>query len=277
MRILTAIAFACSIGLILLPSASLAETAGDVATAVDNNQGNLFAGVTIAGVQMGRGPSRGGVDSSGCHWTNSSSQIIDPAFFDTVKIVAGVSYRPFLKECPGALPVLVFIPQVTRRALAEAAWAFDVEHIPKPTTNTAPPFDKGIVKLGMWFWTDPNQYRPVSASAWVATPQGSVTATVTATPSMLGFDSGEPDGERVQCSGPGNQWLPQYGDELASDCMYTYQHSSAIDRNGTFAARLSIVWSLSWVADGATGAFDDYITSSTQQITVNEIQAVITH
>lgn len=277
MRVLARVLALLTILAPVAPAWAANGSTGGTAVVDGDGQGQIAASATFAGVQRGRGPGKGGADSSGCHWTNNSSQLIDPAFFDTVKIVAGMSYKPFLKECPGVLPVLVFIPQVTPRALAQAAEAYAVERLPKPTTNAAPPLDKGIVKLGMWFWTEPNQYRPISASAWVPTPQGSLTATVTATPSMLMFDSGEPDGERVSCAGPGEQWLPEYGDELASDCMYTYQHSSAIDHNGTFAAGLSIVWNVTWVANGVAGTFDDYTTTSTQQITVNEIQAVITH
>jgi hypothetical protein len=267
----------------LLVVSLVALTAG-TANAKDPTDPNAGAGVkgdeigvAIVGVQHGRGPSRGGADSSGCHWTNNSSQIIDPAFFETTKIINGITYKPFLKECPNVLPVLIYVPQVTPQQIALTAAAYAAEKLLKPTTNAAPPLDKGIVKLGMWFWTDPNQYKPVTAFAWVPTANGSITATATANPTHLTFNPGEPDGAPISCQGPGTPWIPAYGDEAESPCMYTYQHSSEIDPKGTFTATLTTTWAISWIATtGQSGDLGQHTTTTTQQITVNEIQALIT-
>jgi hypothetical protein len=247
----------------------------DSAGGADGNK--FWASVSKAGIQHGLGPAQGGVDTSGCSWEANGSTFLDPKIFEEVRIIDGLPYKAMLRLCPGTPAVLVMIPQISPQQLGTAAADFVVGRILKPTMNAAPPLTKGVVKVGMWFWTDPNQYAPLSVSVWVPTANGSMTATATATPTVLMFDSGEPDGERVRCAGPGQAWIPEYGDELPSNCMYTYQHSSEIDPNDVFTARLSTVWTMAWKAsNGAGGDLGQYTASTTHQVTVNEIQALIT-
>jgi hypothetical protein len=82
----------------------------------------------------------------------------------------------------------------------------------------------------------------------------------------------------MSCLGPGRQWQPEFGDDLASACMYTYQHSSGITAANGFDARLSIVWSIRWRSNvAAGGSLGEFTTSTDQAITVNEIQAVVSN
>ena len=236
----------------------------------------VFATV-MAGVQHGQGPSRAGEpDTSGCRWLQDSSGVIDQAFFDQVKVVGGISYRPFVRLCPGLIGTVHWMAQVSPAEIGMQA-ALDVrEKLLKPVLASAPSAALGIVKVGMWFWVDPALYRTVTAPAWIATPNGIVAATATAVPVRLEFDGGEPDGEVVACTGPGRVWLPEFGDEEPSDCMYTYRHSSAVDRSGLFTSKLMIVWRVSWNSNvGVGGDLGEVVTTSTQQMNIREIQALI--
>ena len=242
-----------------------------------SGDGQVF--VAVSGVQHGRGPLVvGGADSSGCFWVREGNGLVDDAFFDVVKVVGGVSYHGFLRQCPGLVATVHWIPQVSAAQLGGQA-AQDVrERLPKPVVGAAPPVSKGVVKVGMWFWTDPAGFVSVSASAWVPVPGGVLVASATAVPVRLVFDSGEPGGRKVVCEGPGRVWAPVDGDVLVSSCMYTFLHSSAVSASGVFSARLSIVWRVSWTAnDGAGGDLGEYTTFTSEQITVNEIQALITY
>jgi hypothetical protein len=146
----------------------------------------------------------------------------------------------------------------------------------KPVAQFAPKADRGIVKVGQWFWAEP--LAPVQATAVVEFPL--VFATVTATPTRLIFDSGEPGGEPVICDAPGRKWLPEYGDELPSDCMYEYFHSSKIADNGkTFKASLSVEWEVTVVTSSRSLRTLDppLVTTTSVDMVVKELQAIIVY
>ncbi len=240
--------------------------------------GGSSGGAIMAGVQYGTPPSsKGRSDLSGCTWTPAGEAQTFDGLTVTEKIVNGVKYVLFYRSCPTSGRG-VWVPQVPTRTLGLSAADQIKQRLAKPTLGSAPPANKGIVKVGMWLWTDPALYQPVSITAWVPTTTGIAWATTTATPTRLVFASGEPGSSATVCQGPGRQWLPQFGDEIASDCMYTYQHSSEITNTDVFAATLSIVWSVSWRSNvAAGGGLGNYTTSTAQPMVVNEIQAVITH
>ena len=236
---------------------------------------DVFA--TVQGIQFGRPPASGGADNSGCHWIRNSSGIIDDAFFVEDKVIAGVAYRAFLKSCPGLLPTLAWVPQLSARQVAQASVDYVKERLSKPTVLAAPALDSGVVNVGMWFWTDFGRYQPLSVTVWIPGVGGPIWATTTAVPTVLVYDSGEPAAQPVTCAGPGQVWTAVDGDDAVSDCMFTYSHSSAVSGSGVFAARLSIVWELSWASNaGAGGDLGIHQTSTEQLVTVNEIQALIT-
>ena len=83
----------------------------------------------------------------------------------------------------------------------------------------------------------------------------------------------------VTCTGPGSVWTARLGDDAVSPsgCEYTYLHSSARAANGTsFAARISIVWDVSWRSStGAGGHSGQLRTSAVRGLTVGEIEALV--
>src|SRR5437588_771114 len=72
---------------------------------------------------------------------------------------------------------------------------------PPPTVNLNPAATQDqLVELPTWLWIDPNQWRPVSATATA----GPVSSTVTATPKHVVWKMG--DGFSVICNGPGTPY-----------------------------------------------------------------------
>ncbi|MGD9703340.1 MAG: hypothetical protein AB7Q42_00150 [Acidimicrobiia bacterium] len=194
------------------------------------------------------------------------------------KILDGIRYRLYVRTC-AATDQLVWIPQRGPGALAFDGRSYLARILPRPEIGAAPPTGEGVAQVGMWFWTS-TPWEPMSVTAWVPTPNGAVWATTTATPVRLVVDPGDGglgDGPLV-CDGPGQPWLPEYGDELASTCMYTYRHSSVLaeDRQA-FRAGMTIEWDVWWTSSsGAGGELAPIRTTTPTPIVVREIQAIIT-
>ena len=191
------------------------------------------------------------------------------------RVADGVAYHLFIHSCPG-VSANVWVPQRSAASLvAEGRDRID-ELLVAPAVMSAPPISNGIVKVGMWFWTDPAAYVSHEVTAWLPTPSGVVWATTRARPIGLEFVPGEPDGQTARCAGPGDAWTRADGDEAVSECMYTYRHSSAIAPRGAFDTSLSIVWEITWsTSNGASGAGPQLRTTTTTSVTVNEIQALV--
>jgi hypothetical protein len=117
-----------------------------------------------------------------------------------------------------------------------------------------------------------NAVQPVSVTASV----GPVWATVTALPSRVTFEPGEPGGHTVACSAAGA--TVGYDPATPGECSYAYANSSAISANGrTFTTTTSIEWTISWTSStGAGGGLGGYTTSSSAPLAVAEIQALVT-
>ncbi len=184
----------------------------------------------VQGVRYGSPPAGvAGGDSSNCTWSPYQPVVgDDPATY--LRIVGGITYTAYLRTCPNG-PRPVWVPQVTAQQLASAANARLIDLLPKPVMGSAPPSNSGFVKVGMWFWTSAESYRPVSVTAWIPTINGPLSVTTTGRPTALTYNPGEPDGVPVSCEGPGPVWILAYGDETPSPCMYTYVHSSGIERS----------------------------------------------
>jgi len=266
--------FLASIALMVATAApSPALAAGTMGSG--NGSGGQTGGTITAGVQFGSPPAaKGKTDTKGCTW-QPLVELQTLTISVTEKMVNGIKYVLFYRQCPTS-GLAYWVPQIPAAHLGTNAAAAVEERLPSPRVGSAPPADRVVVNVGMWLWTNPAQYQPVSVTAWVPTTAGIAWATTTATPIRLVFVSGEPGASPMSCQGPGREWLPQYGDELASPCMYTYQHSSEITASNVFDATLSIVWSVRWTSNvGAGGSLGEYTTSTNQPITVNEIQAIV--
>jgi hypothetical protein len=158
---------------------------------------------------------------------------------------------------------------VDPRVLAERAAA--TLRLPAPAIRMSPQEDQ-VVQLASWLWIPAEQWRSrhVSASA------GPVTSTVTATPAQVAWDMG--NGDRVVCDGPGTPYQAKYvGQPEASDCSYTYRHSSAGQPDEAYEVTATIGWDLTWTATGAAGggSLGTVPMSATQPVRVTEIQALV--
>jgi hypothetical protein len=232
------------------------------------------ADVVFAGVTTYQGGYRG-KRTGGCGYEYATGYLSAiPTTAPPSYVSKGIRYSLFVVSCPGAVPFTRYIPDPPPRSIAPAARAaLDRRFLPAPEVASAPSADSGIVTLGQWFWTT-TAFAEYSATA--AVPQLGIYATATATPTSLTFYPGDGNTE-VLCEGPGEPWLAEYGDELESDCMYTYMNSSAIAANGeTFPAALQITWTVAWTAsDGSSGTLPNVNTITTFDQTVKELQAII--
>jgi hypothetical protein len=262
-------------GMLLTLVAGLAHPDG---TAWADGSGGAGGGEIWAGVQTGRAPDADGTDASDCRWRPTlPHDAVIGVQGPVVRTTGGVTYQLFDRVCPKGT-TLHWIPRLPPSSLAEHAADLLRSRLPLPRPGFAPSPDRTVVQVGVWFWTDPAVWRPVSVTAWVPTPTGTLWATTTARPTRLTLDPGDGDlgTGLVTCSGPGRIWQPADGDSSASPCSYTYAHASAVHTAGRFPARVAIEWQISWTSStGAGGALADHTTWADQPVTVSEIQALV--
>jgi len=126
--------------------------------------------------------------------------------------------------------------------------------LPPPILNFSPSA-AAVVNLPTWLWIDPSIWHRYSVSATV----GSVTATATATPVSVTWDTG--DGGSESCSGPGTAYqVAVPSSDQRTDCSHAYRTSSAgqpsADGNpdhGAFTVTADVAWQVTWTAQGAAG------------------------
>lgn len=175
-----------------------------------------------------------------------------------------------------------WIRDSTTARLRTRAEATATERLVRLLFRTAPPQDRVVVNVGTWFWVPRAVWKPVSATAYVATPAGIVSVTVTATPSRLRFDPGNGD-DAVWCSGPGEAWTPRHGDTAVSDCMYTYRRASTSllsrrfgSTDGRFRARTAVEWKVRVTSNfGLAFPLPSVRTGLATPVTVHELQALL--
>ena len=237
------------------------------------------SGSIAAGVQIYTGAWRG--TGTRCTWKQMTASAALDRFdreLPIEKVANGVRLRLYERTC-GTRVQLVWIAQRAPRALGLDGRAHLSRILPTPTIATAPPAAHGVVKDAIWFWTT-TAWQPMSVTAWIPGPNGPVWATTTAVPGRLVVDPGDGGlgtGPAV-CTGPGQPWTPDLGDDAVSTCAYTYPHSSVLAPGvHSFPARMSIEWDVSWTSSsGAGGPLAPLRTSAAAAITVGEIQAVVT-
>jgi hypothetical protein len=155
------------------------------------------------------------------------------------------------------------------RVLAERAAA--VLNLPAPAMRMSPAQDQ-VVQLPSWLWISAEQWEPRQKSA----AAGPVTSTVTAMPVGVTWDMG--NGDRVHCDGPGTPYQERYAQQPdATDCRYTYRHSSAGQPDEAYEVTATVDWELTWAATGAPGggSLGSVPMSATQAVRVTEIQALV--
>jgi len=263
----------------VLPSeAHAGDSIGGSSTSTAGITGNQI----MAGIQYGATAGSSGA-SEDCEWSIAIPHDAHSGNGTAVqKVLGGTTYRLFEYTCLNRTPATTFhwIPQVSTAQLAQQATSVVYDNIPAPWGNFAPPAQRGVVKLGTWFWVNPLMWVPVSATAGVPTPAGYISVTTTATPKKLIFDPG--DGALgsgpVSCDGPGLPWIEMFGDTMSSKCMYTYAHSSSMHPSGAFPAKLSVQWHITYTTSlGVRGTVGDFTFAASHQIVVREVQALVTN
>ena len=241
--------------------------------------GDVVGNTISAGVTFN---SNSSTTESRCTWnTTVISDTKNEPYSFTVR--NGITYRWYVRTCAPAVAgqpyALSFhwIPVIAESTLAEQAAAYSWNTLPVPFVNTAPPAQRALVKLPTWWWVTNSSWRTVSTTAWIPTPRGIVTVTVTAKPNTLLVNPGDATAEnngKFTCSGPGKAWRESDGDDTKSNCMYTYAHSSS---RKTWNASVAIRWSVSWKSNlGKKGTLPSVTTTRRIPVVVGEIQALVT-
>lgn len=133
------------------------------------------------------------------------------------------------------------------------------------------PAEDQIAQLASWLWLE-GGWGEQSASA----SAGPVTSTVTATPQRVRWSMG--NGDEVLCGGPGTPYESRFAaTPEATDCSYTYRHSSAGQPGDAYPVTATVEYALTWVAVGAPGGGDLGVVeqSATVSVRVSELQALV--
>lgn len=144
--------------------------------------------------------------------------------------------------------------------------------ISRPGINTSPDADRRLyVQVPTWLWLDETWWQPYTATATA----GRVSATVTATPTAARWSMG--DGGTETCDGPGTPWEPGLAED-ATDCSYTYRHSSAGRSDDSYTLTVTVEFEVTWSTNvpGGGGSLESVERSESRQVQVGEIQAVET-
>lgn len=175
-------------------------------------------------------------------------------------------------------PPAAAVPPVPGSAGAAAA---SLLRLPSPILGMNPSAT-GYVNLPEWLWVDPVMWHPFTTAASACSVSGCSSASATATPVEVAWTMG--NGAVVDCNGPGTAYNPAVpvADQTPS-CSYTYAETSlgqaSPDGNPNDAAyrvTATVVWSVTWSADGTTGTLPDLTTSASTWLRVAQIQSVVT-
>lgn len=125
---------------------------------------------------------------------------------------------------------------------------------------------KGTVGVPVWLWIGEGEGDLPSESASASAGRFSIQAT--ATVSKVKWSLG--DGQSTVCSGTGTKYVSDVHGWSSPHCGF----ESGWKQAGTYTLTASYVWDISWSGD-QTGSTTQTM-SSTQQVTVSELQSVVT-
>jgi hypothetical protein len=254
-------------GLIILGGASSASAdSAPGGGAFIGPDGDPTATAGDGGSSGGGGGGGGGVDN--CEWMLSvEDDFVFYVYGDHDIPQHSATGRWFTQVCDGT--TWAFVPEgglVDPRQVAEDALAS--VGIAGPVLGTSPDADRLVVRVPSWLWVDSSWWQSYSATA----SAGRVTATVTVRPVATEWSTG--DGDATTCSGPGVVWSPGMADS-ATDCSHTYLQPSTGETGSTFPLTATVRMEVTWSSNTGQGGILPAISrSSTQPVTVTEIQAV---
>jgi hypothetical protein len=188
--------------------------------------------------------------------------------------VDGVHEVLYARIC-GAEWNFVWVAVTSKQDLVDAASDTVVKFVPHLTASFAPP--KPFVQSSTWFYADQSKWVPVVATAEV--DERWVTATATPVSLTLFAEDGAEVAAPVSCTGPGV--VPDADLDLfsaqPSACSYMWRRASGLDPDGQTQVRLQVEWDVTWAAwDGTSGSSPSLRVSTTDTVTVQEIQVLIT-
>jgi hypothetical protein len=219
------------------------------------------------GEASGGGGAGGGGDD-GCEFVLSvDDDFVFYVYGDDDTPQHSATGRWFTQVCEGAS--VAFVPEgglVDPRQVAIDALAS--VGIGGPVVGTSPTADRLVVRVPSWLWVDSSWWQTYTATA----SAGRVSATVTVRPVATDWSTG--DGGGTSCAGPGVAWSPGMPD-TATDCAYTYLEPSTGAPGSTFPLTATVRMEVTWSSNaGQGGTLPAISRSSTQPVTVSEIQAV---
>jgi hypothetical protein len=189
----------------------------------------------------------------------------------------GLVYHLWTKACPGVPTAYVQLPaSQPRDLLPRLLEQLRSQALPKPTPVFQlldAEFGWAYVKTPLDFRAGGDSWRSVSVTA----SAGPVWATVTAAPSKLTFDPGDPAGTGpMSCAGDGP--TAAYVAAVPGVCSYTYVNASSTSPfdGYHFVTSLTIDWSIGWTSStGEGGPLAGYGTSSSAQLAVAEVKGLV--
>ena len=223
--------------------------------------------------------TEGGTGGSGCSWLRVDGGIaVDGVgVVNWPRVKDGITYLLWRRPC-GEEEAWYEFPQVdVNDLLPQLLDRLQTTVLPKPQPvfeMLDPVNNWAYVTVPVDFRAGGNAWRTVSVTASI----GPIWATVTAVPSTLTFDSGDPAGAAsVSCTGTGA--VAAYVAESPGECSYTYSNASSTSPYDGyhFLTSMTIGWQLTWVSSsGAGGALAPFSTSSTAPLAVAEVKGLVT-
>jgi hypothetical protein len=230
----------------------------------NSNTGGGRLQCTIGGVTVECSNGYGWLGRDGCYYGKDAGRFLPPnewirTCIDPVTDIMTNWGVVYLARPPVALDT------ITARAVASMT-------IPKPVIAANPSLTAPqMVHVPVWWWTEPSLWQTHTATATA----GGLSITARATPHSITWDAG--DGTTTVCNGPGTPWKPDTDPALPSpDCGHTYTTTSQRNPGGTFTLRAVATWDINWSGGGMSGTLPPITTTTTINVTVTELRAVIT-
>jgi PKD domain len=138
--------------------------------------------------------------------------------------------------------------------------------LPAPGIQSSPTAGSPeLVGVPVWVWASSSSWSSRSATATAA----AVSVTATAAPVSVTWSFG--DGTSITCDGPGTVYSPSFGAGASSPtCGHTYTQI------GGYALTATVHWKITWAGAGESGVFNGMTTTSSEQVTVEQSNAVVT-
>ena len=163
---------------------------------------------------------------------------------------------------------------------AVGAQAASQLQLPDPSLVLSPT-GTGYVNLAEWLWIDPSIWHPFTTSAQACNAGGCVTATATATPAYVTWNTG--DGSTLTCNGPGTAYNSAISASAQStSCSHTYTTTSASQpapsgnpNAAAFTVTATVTWMVAWSGpDGSAGSLSSLTTQASTALVVTQIESV---